>query len=82
MAKRTAFLFHMRRTRGEGKFSGRCGLLGKNGRSPEAVLFNGGSCIRLRPERRNHRWSYDFVEAQTHDGQVRRLTLIDEFTCE
>jgi peptidoglycan/LPS O-acetylase OafA/YrhL len=26
------------------------------------------SCIRLRPERRNHVWSYDFVEAQTHDG--------------
>jgi len=25
----------------------------------------------LRPQRRNHVWSYDFVEAQTHDG--RRL---------
>ncbi len=42
-----------------------------------------GSCIRLRPERRNHVWSYDFVEAQTHDGRkVRLLTLIDEFTRE
>jgi transposase InsO family protein len=42
-----------------------------------------GSCIRLRPERRNHVWSYDFVEARTHDGRkVRLLTLIDEFTRE
>jgi putative transposase len=40
-----------------------------------------GSCVRLRPERRNHVWSYDFVEAQTHDGlKVRLMTLIDEFT--
>jgi transposase InsO family protein len=47
------------------------------------LWLNDGSCIRLRPERRNHVWSYDFVEAQTHDGQkVRLLTLIDEFTRE
>ena len=47
------------------------------------LWLNGGSCIRLRPERRNHVWSYDFVEAQTHDGRkVRLLTLIDEFTRE
>jgi len=26
-----------------------------------------GSCIRLRPEHRNHVWSYDFVEDRTHD---------------
>jgi hypothetical protein len=40
-----------------------------------------GSCIRRRPERRNHVWSYDFVEGQTHDGRRRRiLTLIDEDT--
>jgi transposase InsO family protein len=31
----------------------------------------------------NHVWSYDFVEAQTHDGRkVRLMTLIDEFTRE
>jgi putative transposase len=42
-----------------------------------------GSCIRLRPERRNHVWSYDFVEARTHDGRsLRLLTLIDEYTRE
>ena len=35
------------------------------------------------PERRNHVWTYDFVEAQTHDGRkVRLMTLIDEFTRE
>jgi transposase InsO family protein len=40
-----------------------------------------GSCIRLRPECRNHVWSFDFVEAQTHDGRrIRLMTLIDEFT--
>ena len=47
------------------------------------MWLNDGSCIRLRPERRNHVWSYDFVEAQTHDGRkVRLMTLIDEFTRE
>lgn len=40
-----------------------------------------GSCIWLRPQHRNHVWSYDFVEAQTHDGRkLRLMTLIDEFT--
>jgi putative transposase len=47
------------------------------------LWLNDGSCIRLRPERHNHVWSYDFVEAQTHDGRkVRLMTLIDEFTRE
>jgi transposase InsO family protein len=40
-----------------------------------------GSCIRLRPERPNHVWSYDFVEDRTHDGRkFRMLNIIDEFT--
>jgi transposase InsO family protein len=40
-----------------------------------------GSCIRLRPEHPNHVWSFDFVEAQTHDGRrIRLMTLIDEFS--
>ena len=39
-----------------------------------------GSCIRLRPEHRNHVWSYDFVEDRTHDGRkYRMLNVIDEF---
>lgn len=47
------------------------------------LWLNDGSCIRLRPQHRNHVWSYDFVEAQTHDGRkLRLLTLIDEFTRE
>ncbi len=42
-----------------------------------------GSCVRLRPEHRDHVWSSDFVEACTHDGRkVRLLNVIDEFTRE
>ena len=42
-----------------------------------------GSCLRLRPERPNHVWSYDFVEDRTHDGRkIRMLNIIDEFTRE
>jgi transposase InsO family protein len=42
-----------------------------------------GSCIRLRPQHRNHVWSYDFVEDRTHDGRkIRMLNVIDEFTHE
>ena len=37
------------------------------------------SCVRLRPLHRNHVWSFDFVQSQTHDGRsLRILTLIDE----
>jgi putative transposase len=47
------------------------------------IWLTDGSCVRLRPQRRNHSWSYDFVEAQTHDErELRLLTLIDEFTRE
>jgi putative transposase len=47
------------------------------------LWLNEGSCLRLRPERRNHVWSYDFVEDRTHDGRkIRMLNIIDEFTRE
>ena len=47
------------------------------------LWLNDGSCIRLRPEMPNHVWSYDFVEARTHDGRsLRLLTMIDEYTRE
>ena len=47
------------------------------------LWLNDGSCIRLRPERPKHVWSYDFVQARTHDGRsLRLLTLIDEYTRE
>lgn len=42
-----------------------------------------GSCIRLRPQYKNHVWSYDFVSDQTHDGRkFRILNIIDEFSRE
>src|SRR3712207_2698970 len=42
-----------------------------------------GSCIRLRPERPDHVWSYDFVEDRAHDGRkFRLLNVVDEFTHE
>ena len=42
-----------------------------------------GSCIRLRPERANHVWAYDFVAEHTHDGRpLKLLTVIDEYTHE
>jgi putative transposase len=45
------------------------------------LWLNDGSCVRLRPERPNHVWSYDFVHDRTEDGRrFRMLTVIDEFT--
>ena len=42
-----------------------------------------GSCIRLRPQHRDHVWSYDFVQDRTSEGRsFRMLTLIDEYTRE
>lgn len=47
------------------------------------LWLNDGSCIRLRPERANHVWAYDFVEDRTHDGRkIRMLCVVDEFTRE
>jgi putative transposase len=47
------------------------------------LWLNDGSCIRLRPERPNHVWSYDFVEGRTHEGRkFRMLNVIDEFSRE
>ena len=47
------------------------------------LWLNDGSCIRLRPEHRDHVWSYDFVMARTHEGGAfRMLNIIDEYTRE
>jgi len=47
------------------------------------LWLNDGSCLRLRPEHRNHVWSYDFVADRTHDGRpLRMLTIVDEYTRE
>ena len=42
-----------------------------------------GNCLRMRPEYRNHVWSYDFVADRTKDGRpLKMLTMIDEYTRE
>ena len=47
------------------------------------LWFNDGSCIRLRPEHKDHVWSYDFMTERTNDGRAFKiLTIIDEFTRE
>ena len=47
------------------------------------LCLHDGSCIRLRPERQDHVWAYDFLHHRTHDGRpLRLLTLVDEYTRE
>jgi len=47
------------------------------------LWLNDGSCVRLRPEYKDHVWSYDFVTARTGDGRpFRILTILDEYTRE
>ncbi len=47
------------------------------------LWLHDGSCIRLRAERPDHVWSYDFVADRTHNGKAyRMLCIIDEFTRE
>ena len=42
-----------------------------------------GSCLRLRPEHKDHVWSYDFMTERTADGRAFRiLNIIDEYTRE
>jgi hypothetical protein len=50
-----------------------------HGRYTARLWLNDGSCVRLRPERPNHVWSYDFVSGLAHAGRMpRMLTLINE----
>lgn len=47
------------------------------------LWLNDGSCIRLKPEHRDHVWSYDFVHHRTEDGKAfRMLNIMDEYTRE
>ncbi len=47
------------------------------------LWLNDGSCIRLRPEHKDHVWSYDFVASRTADGRAFKiLTILDEYTRE
>jgi len=55
----------------------------KKQRKRARLWDQGGSCIRLRPVRPNHVWSYDFMMDKTHDGKTIKLfNVIDEFTRE
>jgi transposase InsO family protein len=62
----------------------RAGLKVPSKQRPRGRLWlNDGSCMRLRPQRPNHVWSYDFVSGSTSDGRrLRMLTMIDEYTRE
>jgi len=47
------------------------------------LWLNDGSCVRYRPEYRNHIWSYDFVALRTRDGRALRvLCVLEEYTRE
>jgi len=47
------------------------------------LWLNDGSCVRLRPEHKDHVWSYDFVLVRTAGGRALRiLTILDEYTRE
>jgi transposase InsO family protein len=47
------------------------------------LWLNDGSCIRLKPEHKDHVWSYDFVKSRISDGRsFRILTMIDEYSRE
>ena len=47
------------------------------------LWLNDGSCIRLKPEYKDHVWSYDFMVERTTNGRsFRILNIIDEFTRE
>ena len=65
---------------------GQCYLKGsKPGKllSPVTRSRADGSCIRLRPERKDHVWSYDMALIRTTDSRtVRILVIIDEYTWE
>ena len=45
------------------------------------LWFYGGSCVRLRPQHRNHVWTYYFLLHHTADGRTFwRLAVMDEYT--
>jgi putative transposase len=47
------------------------------------LWLNDGSCVRLRPQYKDHVWSYDFMSERTADGRaLRMLNIIDEYTRE
>jgi len=69
---------------GESIIRDREGLKGPKKQPKRGRLWpNDGSCIRLRPEHKDHVWSYDFMAERTNNGRASRiLSIIDEFTRE
>lgn len=58
-----------------------CGLK-VPGKQPKRkrIWLGDGSCVRMRPEHKNHVWSYDFIEDRLANGRkIRFLNIIDEF---
>jgi transposase InsO family protein len=52
-------------------------------RPRKRLWLNDGSCVRLRPEWKNHVWAYDFVQCRTANGKAFRvLVVIDEYSRE
>jgi transposase InsO family protein len=47
------------------------------------LWLNDGSCVRLRPEHKDHVWSYDFMVDRMANGRpFRILTILDKYTRE
>ena len=47
------------------------------------LWLNDGSCVRLRPEYKNHVWRNDFMHERRRDGRgLRMLTILDEYSRE
>jgi putative transposase len=47
------------------------------------LWLNDGSCFRLRPQKKDHVWSYDFALTRTTDGRpLRILAILDEYSRE
>jgi transposase InsO family protein len=79
--ERRAFVRHWSEDNGERRREGL--KIPPKQKKRSRLWLNDGSCIRLRPERPNHVWSYDFVQDRTHDGRPYRiLVILDEFTRE
>ena len=63
----------------------RCEVLRVPKKQPKRgrLWLGDSSLIRLRPEKANHVWAYDFVACWTHSGKpIRLLTVIDEWSRE
>jgi len=47
------------------------------------LWLSDGSCVRLRPQHKNHVWAYDIVFDRTHNGRpLKLLTVVDEYNRE